>query len=140
MRLILFILFVTLSQAHAQTQVDDQKPTDFITLSPVPGISPEQNTKVKVLYDDDAIYVSAEMEEVSRDSILTELTPRDNVGNTDAFMVLLDTYRNGTDGILLLVAATGVKEEKTLNHPGVKSTLKSTGCLPKAVSLKISKT
>ncbi len=92
--------------------------TDFTTLSPIPGQQPKQKTEVKVLYDDDAIYIAATMEEVSRDSILTELTLRDNVGNTDAFMVLLDTYRNGTDGVLLLVAATGVQYDARKQNNG----------------------
>ncbi len=92
--------------------------TDFTTLSPVPGQTPAQDTKVKVLYDDEAIYISADMEEVSRDSILTQLTQRDDVGNTDAFMLLLDTYRNGTDGILLLVGATGVQYDALKDNSG----------------------
>lgn len=92
--------------------------SDFITLSPVPGQPAGQDTKVKVLYDDEAIYISADMEEVARDSILTELTQRDNVGNTDAFMLLLDTYRNGTDGILLLVGATGVQYDARKQNNG----------------------
>jgi len=92
--------------------------TDFTTLTPVPGEKPKQKTEVKVLYDDEAIYISAYMEEVARDSILTELTQRDDVGNTDAFFIILDTYGNGTDGILLLVAATGVQYDALKDNNG----------------------
>lgn len=139
MRLTLFFLLVLLYQANAQKSLNAKRissaitvdglldeaawseaeiATDFVTISPVPGKSPAQNTVVKVLYDDEAIYISAFMEEVSRDSILTELTQRDDVGNTDAFMILLDTYRNGTDGILLLVGATGVQYDAQKDNDG----------------------
>jgi hypothetical protein len=92
--------------------------TDFTTLEPVPGQKPDQKTEVKVVYDDEAFYISAIMHEVSRDSIQTQLTQRDNVGNTDAFALLLDTYGNGTDGVLFLVAATGVQYDALKSNEG----------------------
>lgn len=92
--------------------------TGFTTLDPVPGLKPKQKTEIKVLYDDDAFYVGAYMEEVSRDSIMTELTQRDNLGNTDAFAILLDTYGNGTDGIILAVGATGVQYDALKSNDG----------------------
>ncbi len=92
--------------------------TNFISISPNPGLDPEQQSIVKVLYDDEAIYISATMEEVSRDSILTQLTQRDDIGNTDAFGILLDTYKNGTDGIILLIGATGVQYDARKENNG----------------------
>ena len=92
--------------------------TDFFTIDPVPGLKPKQKTKVRMLYDDTAIYVCAEMEEVARDSIMTELSIRDNLANTDAFGILLDTYNNGTDGIILVVASTGVQYDAIKSNDG----------------------
>ncbi len=139
MRLAILLSFITITNLLGQKAIDAKRisaeiiidglideaswsdapiATDFTTLSPVPGNKPAQKTTVRVLYDDEAIYIAADMEEVSRDSILTELTPRDQVGNTDAFMLLLDTYRNGTDGILLLVGATGVQYDAKKQNNG----------------------
>lgn len=92
--------------------------TDFITTEPVPGLVPNQKTKVRVLYDDDAIYISGILEEVSRDSIMTELVARDEIGNTDFLAVMLDTYNNGTDGIVLAVSSTGVQYDATKDNEG----------------------
>jgi len=91
---------------------------EFITISPNPGKNPKQQSVVKVMYDDEAIYISAVMEEVARDSILTQLTQRDDIGNTDAFGILLDTYKNGTDGLILLVGATGVQYDAKKENNG----------------------
>ncbi len=96
--------------------------SDFTTLQPTFGLKPEQDTKVRVLYDDEALYISAEMDEVSKDSIMTELTQRDNLGNTDFFTVLLDTYGNGTDGVMFLVGATGVQFDAKKGNDGDNDT------------------
>lgn len=82
---------------------------DFTTITPESGKKATQATRVRVLYDDEAIYFGAEMTEVSRDSIMTQLTQRDDLGNTDFFNIMLDTYGNGTDGVQFIVGATGVQ-------------------------------
>lgn len=92
--------------------------SDFKTISPEYGKSPQQDTRVRVLYDDEAVYISAEMDEVSRDSIMTELTQRDDLGNTDFFEVLIDTYGNGTDGVQFVVGATGVQYDAKKGNNG----------------------
>lgn len=86
-----------------------QVATDFVTLRPKAGLTPEYDTQVKVIYDDDAIYVSAFMPDVSRDSIMTQLTERDNIGNTDFFGFMLDTYGNQSQGYEFILASTGVQ-------------------------------
>jgi len=91
---------------------------EFIMDSPTFGKTPEQQTTVRILYDDIAIYVLAEMEEISRDSIMTQLSQRDNLGNTDGFGILLDTYGNGTDGVIFAVGATGVQVDALKENSG----------------------
>jgi len=92
--------------------------SDFRTINPTYGAIPEQKTIVRVLYDDEAIYISAEMDEVHIDSIMTEFTQRDNLGNTDFFEVLIDTYGNGTDGVQFVVGATGVQYDALKENEG----------------------
>jgi len=91
---------------------------NFVVASPTYGNKPDQKTEVKILYDDEALYVKAEMSEIARDSIMTQLTQRDNLGNTDAFGIWLDTYGNGTDGVLFGVGATGVQLDALKSNSG----------------------
>ena len=51
-----------------------------------------QKTEVRILYDDKALYVSAKMFDVHRDSIKQQLNQRDEEGVTDIFSLLIDTY------------------------------------------------
>ena len=92
--------------------------SDFITTRPEYGKSPQQNSWVKLLFNDEALFVAAHMEEVSRDSIMTELTERDDIGNTDFFSILLDTYGNGTDGLIFTVMSTGVQFDALKSNSG----------------------
>ena len=92
--------------------------SQFITWQPTPGLKPNLNSEVKVLYDDEAIYIGAVMHVPSRDSIMTELTQRDDVGNTDFFGIFLDTYGNGTDAFEFIVSATGVQFDAKLSRRG----------------------
>ena len=55
-------------------------------------------TEVRILYDDRAIYVGAVLHDATPDSILRELSARDNLGNTDFFGVFFDTYHDGLNG------------------------------------------
>lgn len=96
--------------------------SDFTTVSPEYGKTPEQSSIVKVLYDDEALYILAVMDEVSRDSIMTELSQRDEVGNTDNFAVLLDTYGNGTDGVVFVVGSTGGQYDALKENSGNEDT------------------
>ncbi len=92
--------------------------TDFITWQPNPGLKASEKTEVKIVYDDEAFYISAKMYVPSRDSIMTELTQRDDVGNTDFFGLFLDTYGNGTDAFEFIVGATGVQFDAKLSDNG----------------------
>ena len=53
--------------------------TQFYENEPTPGPVEKHPTEVRVLYDDDAIYVGAVMHDVAQDSILRELSARDNI-------------------------------------------------------------
>jgi len=88
--------------------VKSESITDFMKFRPTPGEA-TMESNVKILYDDEAMYISAYLADVSRDSISTQLTQRDDFGNTDFFGIILDTYGNATEGFEFLVGATGVQ-------------------------------
>ena len=84
--------------------------TDFVESNPLPGRieSRERRTEVKILYDDEAIYVSARMYD-DPDSVARELMTRDNIGTADYIGIVLDTYLDKRNGNGFFVTAAGVQ-------------------------------
>lgn len=86
--------------------------TSFIQNSPNPGKKASKTTDVSILYDNSAIYISAVLHDASRDSILRQLTQRDNgirSDNCDYFGVHLDTYNDDQNAFSFYVTAAGVQ-------------------------------
>ncbi|SHK59082.1 Carbohydrate family 9 binding domain-like [Hymenobacter psychrotolerans DSM 18569] len=83
--------------------------TTFIQNRPNPGPPEKHATEVRILYDDANLYVGAIMHDVSADSILRELAPRDNFGNTDFIGIFLDTYQDKLNGYGFFVTTGGVQ-------------------------------
>ncbi|MGV6860852.1 MAG: DUF5916 domain-containing protein [Putridiphycobacter sp.] len=90
--------------------------TDFTQSSPKAGEKSAQQTEVKLLYDNNSIYVSAIMYDVSKDSIYETLSTRDDYGNADYFGVVIDTYGSSTIGFAYGVTSAGVQVDE-LNSP-----------------------
>jgi len=82
--------------------------TDFIESAPFPGKPAPLKTEVKIVYDDNAIYIGAMMYE-KPDSILRELCQRDNEANADLFGLVLDTYNDDINGYGFFVTSAGVQ-------------------------------
>ncbi|UOQ97326.1 carbohydrate binding family 9 domain-containing protein [Hymenobacter sp. 5317J-9] len=83
--------------------------TQFYEYEPKPGGREKYPTEVRVLYDDAAIYVGAVMHDISPDSVLRELSARDNLGNSDWFGVFFDTYNDHLNGYEFIVSSGGVQ-------------------------------
>ncbi len=83
--------------------------TGFIQTSPNPGKPSRQKTNIRILYDDKALYIGALLYDTAPDSILTELTLRDNAENDDRFGVFLNPYDDGLAGTGFSVTAAGVQ-------------------------------
>ncbi len=82
---------------------------DFVQNTPNPGKLASQQCEVRVLYDNMAIYIGARLLDARPDSILREMTERDNIGNTDWFAVVIDAYRDGNNGVGFGVTASGIQ-------------------------------
>ncbi|GAB3194262.1 hypothetical protein ABID22_000278 [Pontibacter aydingkolensis] len=92
--------------------------TDFIQNRPTPGPMERHKTEVRILYDDEAIYVGAIMHDVSQDSIFKELGRRDNLGNSDWFGIFLDTYHDQINGFGFFVTPAGVQLDARYSSNG----------------------
>src|SRR5262249_34391532 len=66
----------------------------FIQTAPPQGVAPTFDTQVRVLYDDDAIYIGARMLDSAPDSIVARLARRDVQVRSDELCVFLDPYHD----------------------------------------------
>jgi len=90
--------------------------TDFVMYNPYNGIPSKYRTEVRVLYDDDALYIGAMMFDNAPDSIFTELGPRDASNmNADNFYVEISPFNDGLYGEQFKVYASNVQADIKLN-------------------------
>ncbi|MCL9804761.1 carbohydrate binding family 9 domain-containing protein [Flavobacterium amniphilum] len=85
--------------------------TDFVMLEPDNGkpIDPTKKTDVKVLYDDEAIYIGAILNDNEPEKIMREITQRDDDGATDFFGISVNGYNDGQQEFRFIVTAAGVQ-------------------------------
>ena len=86
--------------------------SNFVQRSPNPGGLPSVPTEVKILYDDNAIYIGAFLYDIAADSIMREYSQRDDFGFSDVFGVYFDTYEDGINAFEFLVTAAGVQIDR----------------------------
>ena len=89
------------------------KAIDFVTYSPTFGLPATQRTEVRVVYDNHAVYFGIMCFDTASDSILTELTKRDDMwgGNTDKFQISLNPYNDGQNLYHFEVTASNVQSD-----------------------------
>jgi hypothetical protein len=83
--------------------------TDFVIYRPNNGtlVSKEYQTFVKVVYDDNAVYISAEMRDPDAENIPQEFAVRDNNSQADFFVVTINPNDDGQNPFEFIVQATG---------------------------------
>src|SRR5262245_32812392 len=79
----------------------------FTQKSPAEGKPPTERTIVRILYDDDALYVGIECEQVKA-PVVARLTRRDRTVEADAVKIGLDTRGDGKSAYEFSVNAAGV--------------------------------
>jgi len=81
----------------------------FVTFQPVPGLKASEDGQIRVLYDNEGFYIGAFLADSDPASIPKQLSQRDEIQNTDWFAVILDTYKDGNNGLGFIVSASGVQ-------------------------------
>ena len=89
--------------------------TNFVSFSPNPGVPCSQKTEVRILYDDEALYVGAYMFDTAPDSILKQLTVRDGFGNSDYFSLAIGCYQDGQNGFEFGITPAGVQRDNRIS-------------------------
>src|SRR4051812_19636013 len=86
--------------------------SDFMQSYPNVGAKPTDPTEVRVLYDDDAIYVGVRMFVSRPDSIAAQLARRDASGiYSDWLHVMIDSYRDRRTSFRFSVNPRGVQKD-----------------------------
>lgn len=94
---------------------DADPATDFIIYNPQNGLPSSYITEVRVLYDDDALFIGAKMYDDHPDSIYTELGQRDKGNiNADHFYIEISPFNDGLNGELFKVSASNVQIDNKL--------------------------
>jgi hypothetical protein len=85
--------------------------SDFIMYEPDNGkpITESNKTEVKILYDNNAVYVSAVLYDNEPNKIARELTDRDQFGVADVFSVFINGNNDGQQNFRFFVSAAGVQ-------------------------------
>lgn len=77
-------------------------------------------TEVRFAYDDDAVYVGAQLYDPHPDSVLRELSMRDDLKNASYFSVFLDPYNDAKNASGFGVTASGVQFDIKSTESGGK--------------------
>jgi hypothetical protein len=82
--------------------------TELRQTVPVEGAPVSESTDVRVVYDDDAIYVAARLDD--RSEVTTRLARRDaGLGDSDRFVILFDSYHDHETAYRFWTNPSGVK-------------------------------
>jgi len=92
--------------------------TDFVIFRPENGklVNPEYQTKVKVVYDDDAVYISAQMNDPDPENIPSEFAVRDNFSIADFFLVTINPNDDGQNPFEFIVQVTGNQADAKVSN------------------------
>ena len=83
--------------------------TDFVQFEPLAGAPPGQRTELRILYGGDALYVAAWMYDTAPDSIVAQLTRRDQNSFSDRILLSFDSYHDRRTAFDFALNPLGVK-------------------------------
>ncbi len=94
--------------------------SDFVMFEPDNGkpISDSKKTEVKVLYDNNALYIAAVLLDDEPNKISNELTNRDVFGFSDIFSVSINGFNDGQQDYKFYVSAAGVQSDCLATEAG----------------------
>ncbi|HSL71342.1 MAG TPA: DUF5916 domain-containing protein, partial [Longimicrobiales bacterium] len=82
---------------------------DFVQKIPNEGAAPSAPTEVRLLYDDDALYVGARLRRRDPSAIRTSITRRDGESDAEVFTVSLDPYLDRRTAYSFSISSGGVR-------------------------------
>jgi hypothetical protein len=92
---------------------------DFIQNDPREGEPATFDTEVRLLYDDDALYIGMfAKDETPSGIIINELRKDFNTGSGDSFQVVIDTFQDERNGYQFAVNPAGAKWDSQMSNEG----------------------
>ncbi|MBM3778620.1 MAG: carbohydrate binding family 9 domain-containing protein [Acidimicrobiia bacterium] len=96
--------------------------TDFVQAEPLEGQPASERTDVRIVFDDEALYVGVSLGDTNPGQIVTTDTRRDsNLGNQDSFTIILDTFLDRQNGFVFGTNATGIQYDAQVRNQGNES-------------------
>ena len=92
--------------------------TNFTQSRPTPQSAPTHRTEVWIAYDDQNIYIAAQMHDPAPDSILQQLSVRDRVENSDEFGIWFSPYNDGINAVGFSTTPRGALNDFIMNAQG----------------------
>jgi hypothetical protein len=93
--------------------------TGFVQAEPFEGRPASENTEVRILYDDDAIYVGVVLHDRDPSLIVTTDSRRDaELDESDSFLMIFDTFRDQQNGFVFGTNAAGVQYDAQVRDQG----------------------
>ncbi len=93
--------------------------TDFIQSEPVEGQPATERTEVRILFDNEAVYIGAMLYDSEPDLILATDARRDsNLDDTDSFRVIFDTYHDLQNGFVFGTTPSGLEWDGQVSNAG----------------------
>ncbi len=89
---------------------------NFVMLEPGDGdpIPASHDTRVKILYDNTAIYIAVTLLEDEPEKVMRQLTQRDNLNQSEFFQLDLNTYDDGENQTRFIVTSAGTQADARL--------------------------
>ena len=81
----------------------------FVQFEPYSNTEPKYQTIVKMVYTQYAVYISATMFDDKPDSIMRQLSRRDELGQTDFFGVSIDPFGDALTGYTFIVTPSNIQ-------------------------------
>jgi len=98
---------------------DSQPIAGFIQAEPFQGEPASESTEVRLLYDDEAIYVGVTLYDSDPAQIVTTDTRRDaGLDEMDSFQIIFDTFRDQQNGFVFGTNAVGIQYDAQVRDQG----------------------
>lgn len=93
--------------------------TDMVQTQPNFGSKATERTEIRIVYTDQNLYISAVCFDSEPDKLVVADARRDaSLDNTDAFLFILDTYKDNQNGFVFGTNAIGVEYDGQVDNEG----------------------
>lgn len=102
-----------------ESQWDSAVPASgFLQFDPDEGVPATEPTSVRILYDDQALYIGVICYDSNRRGIVRQLSRRDRSAEADKFTVIIDSYHDHATSFVFSATVSGVQTDGILSQAG----------------------